>query len=225
MKQTLKILALTALTLVFAIGIITACGGGGRAPGSTSSSMAHNLFSFDWKPAHLLGRSSGRNQASNSSAFIVNAQSTTTGGGNLSGFCAQTAPSSGRAATVIFGLGRWSSGSCDDAATPDTSVGVAIPQTGQIGQLTVDAVGQGTAANSGVMELKIIHSDSSETIIPITCTLGVSNPGAKVHCEDKSADHNTNVTAGDQFAARIFYNAGDLYTAIRVNVQYAVPTF
>jgi hypothetical protein len=221
MKRMLKLLALTAAMLVLAIGIITACGGRGSHP----SSMAHNLFSFDWKPAHLLGRTSGNNIASNGGTFVVNAQGSTSGGGNLSGFCDRTAPSSGRAATVIFGLGRWSSGSCDDARTPDTAVGVAIPQTGQIGQLTVDAVGQGTAADSGVMELKIIHNDGSETILPITCTLGISSPGSKVHCEDKSANHNTNVTAGDQFAARIFYNPGDLYSAIRVNVQYAVPSF
>ena len=219
--KLLKMAMLTLVMLATTIALITACGGSGSNP----SSMAHNFFSFDWKPAHLLGRTSGRNQASNSSAFVVNAQSSTPGGGNLSGFCARTALSSGRGATVIFGLGRWSSGSCDDAATPDTSVGVAIPQAGQIGQLTVDAVGQGTAADSGVMELKLIHNDGSETILPITCTLGISNPGSKVHCEDKSAGHNTNVAAGDQFAARIFYNAGDLYTAIRVNVQYAVPTF
>jgi hypothetical protein len=221
MKQMLKVLALTALTLVFAIGIITACGGRGPNPSST----ADNFFSFDWNPAHLLGRTSGTNLADSSGAFIVSAQSTTPGGGNLSGFRDRVSPSSARAATVIFGLGRWSSGSCDDARTPDSSVGVAIPQNGQVGQLSVDAVGTGTAADSGFMELKIIHSDSTETILPITCTLGISNPGARVHCEDKSAAHNTNVSSGDQFSARIFYNGGDIYNAIRVNVQYAVPTF
>jgi hypothetical protein len=33
------------------------------------------------------------------------------------------------------------------------------------------------------------------------------------------------VIAGDQISARIFYNAGDVYRAIRVNIEYATPTF
>lgn len=75
------------------------------------------------------------------------------------------------------------------------------------------------------MEVKIIHSDSTETILPITCTLGISNSGQRVHCEDKNSTHNTNVVAGDQVSARIIFNGGDSFTAIRVNIQYAVPTF
>jgi hypothetical protein len=221
MKRVAKVLALSLLSSAFTILIISACGGK-----STPNPMSQAArFAFTWKPVHLLGRTSGIAIASTESPFVVNAQSTTPGGGNFSGFCNAVAPSSGRAATVLFGLGRWSSGSCDDAATPDSGVGVNIPQNGQVGQLTVDAVGLGTGSDSGAMELKLVHADGTETILPLTCTLGVSSAGSKVHCEDKTTAHNSNAVAGDQFVARIFYDAGDSYNAIRVNVQYATPTF
>jgi hypothetical protein len=126
---------------------------------------------------------------------------------------------------VIYGIGRWSSGSCDDAATPDSDVGVSIPAAGQIGNLTVDAVGLGNGSDSGAMEVKVIHADGSQTITQVACTLGVSAAAAKVHCDDKTAAHHASVIAGDQVSARIFYNAGDAYRAIRVNIEYATPTF
>ncbi len=221
MKRLIKLAVLTAFTLIVAIGLITACGGNAtRSP----IAQAQNFF-FSWKPVHLLGRTSGSQIASVSGPFVANAQTTGSGGGNLSGFCADVAASGARAATVIFGLGRWSSGVCSDAQTPDTQVGVTIPQNGQLGNLTVDAIGHGTGADSGQMELKVIHQDGTQTILPITCTMGISNAGTKTHCEDKASAHFSTVAAGDQFAARIFYNGGDSYTAIRVNIQYAVPNF
>lgn len=220
MKRVVKLLALSLLSSVFTILIISACGGSG-APNPVRQAAQ---FLFTWKPVHLLGRVTGNQIASVQGPFVVNAQSTPPGGGNFSGFCNAVAPSSAKAATVLFGLGRWSSGSCDDAATPDSSVGVTVPQNGQVGQLTVDAVGTGTAADSGTIEAKLVHADGTETILPLTCSLGISS-NSKVHCEDKTAAHNSNAVAGDQFVARIFYETGDSYNAIRVNVQYATPTF
>jgi hypothetical protein len=217
--------ALTALaSALLTMLIITACGGG--PSGGPGGGNAARAFIFNSNPVGFHATSGfGPGRASISSPFVVNAATTTPGGGNFPGFCNAVALSTGRAATVLFGLGRWSSGVCDDGNTPDTSIGVAIEADGQVGQLTVDAVGQGNGADSGQMEVKIIHADGSQTIIPVTCTLGQSSAGAKVHCEDLNAAHNANVVKGDQLAARIFYNAGDQYNAIRVNVQYATPTF
>src|SRR5262249_44425885 len=111
-----------------------------------------------------------------------------------------------------------------DHATPDSDVGVAIPANGQVGDLTVDAVGTGTASDSGAMEIKIIHPDGTQTVTAISCSLGVSS-NSKIHCEDKNAAHHTNVVAGDQISARVFWNAGDTYRAVRVNIVYATPAF
>jgi len=227
MKTLGRILALSMLSSALTILAITACGGsmgaGGNGGGGTPQSA--RAFVFNWRPVHLLGTRFGVQRAAADSPFVVNAQAPAAGGGNLQGICDAVNPSSGRAATVLFNLGRWSSGSCQDAATPDSDVGVTIPQTGQIGNLTVDATGLGAASNSGQMEVKVIHSDGSQTILPLTCSLGVSAAGSKVHCEDKSAADHANVSAGDQVSARIFYNAGDSYRAIRVNIEYATPTF
>lgn len=228
MKQRLSTIGRTALTAlasaVLTMLIITACGGGPSGGPGGNNGVRALIFNSNPVGFHVT-KGFGPGRASIFSPFIVNAATTTPGGGNLPGFCNAIALSGGRAATVIFGLGRWSSGLCDDAATPDTSVGVALPADGQIGQLTVDAVGQGNGADSGQMEVKIIHADGTQTIIPVTCSLGVSNAGAKVHCEDLNAAHNTNVIKGDQLAVRMFYNPSDQYSAIRVNVQYATPTF
>ena len=238
MKQRLKSLGRTiCLVLASAIvttAIITACGGSSGGGGIVERARA---FIFNANPLGLhttSGFGPGR-RADGSSTFTVNAQSPTPGGGNFPGFCSSIAPSSGRGATVVFGLGLWSSGDCAGSGVPDSAVGVAIPASGQVGQLTVDAIGQGTGADdgkvgidstgSGQIQLKVVHADGTETTTPISCTLGVSSPGAKVHCEDKNAAHNTSVSAGDQIVARYWYNAGDSYNSIRVNVEYATPTF
>ena len=220
---------------VVTTAIITACGSGSTGGGGIIDKA--RAFIFNSNPLGLhdtSGFGPGR-RADSSSTFTVHAQSSTPGGGNFPGFCSSVAPASARAATVLFGLGLWSSGDCASSPTSDSAVGVAIPATGQVGQLTVDAVGQGTGADdgkvgvdstgSGQIELKVVHADGTEATTSISCTLGVSSPGARVHCEDKNAAHNTNVSAGDQVVARYWYNAGDSYSSIRVNVQYATPTF
>lgn len=219
----MKIAALSLLTFLVGIGLITACGGMSSGPGTTGHGISKSVF-FNWKPTKLAQLATARQIASNSNPFVVNAQSVTTGGGNLSGFCDDIPMPVSRAATVIFGLGRWTSGQCSDSRSPDSSVGVTLPQAGQLGQLTVDAVGAGVAPDSGFMQLKIIHLDDTETIISLTCTLGMNSTPGRVHCEDKDPTHNVNVVAGDQFSARIFVNAGDSFHAIRVTVQYGVPT-
>ena len=238
MKQRLKSVGRTVcLVLASAVvttAIITACGGssggGGIIERARSLIFNSNPLGFHATSGFGPGR-----QADSSSAFTVNAQSPTPGGGNFPGFCSSTPAVSGRAAVVPFGLGSWSSGDCAGSIVSDSNVGVAIPANGQIGQLTVDAIGQGTGADdgkiglasigSGQIELKVIHADGTQATTPITCTFGISNPGAKVHCEDKNAAHNSDVTAGDQIVARYWFNPGDSYNSLRVNVQYATPTF
>ena len=222
-KFVLTILISSALTILS----ITACGGGSKGPGSSGGTSLVRAFIFNANPVgfHITGGFGPSRAGMSNSPFVVNAATPGPGGGNFSGFCNAVALSSGRAATVIYGIGRWSSGSCDDAADPDSDVGMTIPQAGQVGNLTVDAVGLGNGQDSGQMEVKIIHTDGTQIITPITCTLGVSAVGAKVHCEDKTPGHQTNVNAGDQISARMFYNAGDVYRAIRVNIEYATPTF
>jgi hypothetical protein len=223
MKRIMKIAALSVGTLIITIGLITACGGMNSGPGISGHGTSKTSF-FNWKPTKLAQIGSSRPIASNFSPFVVSAQTVTAGGGNLSGFCDDIPLGVARGATVIFGLGRWNSGQCSDARTPDSSVGVTLPQAGQIGQLTVDAVGAGVAADSGQMFLKIIHADDTETVITLACTLGMNSTPGRVHCEDKDPAHNANVVAGDQFSARMFINPGDAYRAIRVTVQYGVPT-
>lgn len=230
MKQRLKSVGRTAcLVLASAIvttAIITACGGGSSGGGGGSNPLSR-IFTFNG--SNPVGLHSNKNSvasriAESSFQAVVEAQSPSPGGGNFSGFCGTLNPVSGHAAAVIFGIGRWSTAECSDGSTPDSDVGVTIPQNGQIGNLTVDAVGTGTGTASGQMEVKIIHADGTQTITQLTCSLGISN-NAKVHCEDLSAAHQTNVSAGDQVSARIFWDPGDTYRALRVNFVYATPTF
>ncbi len=220
-----RFIGTVALTSFLTIVFITSCGGGGSmsAPGGGSAS-AHSIV-FDWSPVRLLGLNSKTHQASAASPFVVNAQTATTASGNLSGVCNAIAQSRGPAATVLYNLGRWTSGECDDAQTPDTDVGVRVPAAGQIGNLTVDALGIGTSDTSGQLEVKIIHTDGSTTITPLTCSLGVNaTANGKVHCSDLGAAHATNVAQDDEVSARIHYVAGDAYRAIRVNIQFGAPT-
>jgi hypothetical protein len=119
-----------------------------------------------------------------------------------------------RARTVIYGIGRWTSGNCQDGQTQFSDVGVNVPQTGQIGNLTVDAHGTGTAPDdgtiglnstaSGQLEVEILHADGTRNVTPLTCSLGVSSVDAKVHCEDKT--HHVDVVAGDQVVAQFWFN-------------------
>jgi hypothetical protein len=224
MKRVGRIVALSIVVLMSALITITACGGNS----STGKNPVNALraFIFNSNPVGLhTTRGFGAARASLASPFVVNAQAAASGGGNIAGFCNEVVPSSGRAATVIYGIGRWSTGSCEDATTPDSDVGVSILQTAQIGNLTVDAIGNGTGADSGAFEVKVIHGDGTQNISAITCSLGVSAVEQRVHCEDKNAAHFTSVAAGDQVSARVFYNPGDSYRAIRVNIEFAAPTF
>jgi hypothetical protein len=230
-RVVLTVLASSLLTIT----VITACGGGSSGTGGGVLSQAR-AFIFNSNPIGFHATRFGNStHASAASPFVVNAQATTPGGGNFSGFCNGTPANGGRAAIVPFGLGDFISGDCSGNFVNDTTVGVVIPASGQVGQLTVDAVGQGSGADdgkvgissnaSGQAEVKIIHADGTLTFLPLSCTLGVSNPGAKVHCEDKNAAHNSNVITGDQLAVRFWFNSGDSYTAVRINVQYATPNF
>ncbi len=228
MKATLKLLALAMLCWAIVICLITACGGGAAAKHPGGNTTASRLDAFIWTPVHLLSSRVTQQSAgiSNSSPFVVNAQTATPTIQNLQGVCNATAPSSGRAATVLFNLGRWSHGACDDAQTPDSDIGVTVPHNGQVGNLVVDAVGTGTGADSGQIEFEVISSSTgAKTIIPVTCTLAVSPANSKVHCEDRATGHFTNINAGDQVVVRFFYNAGDAYRGIRVTAEYATPTF
>lgn len=240
LKSVGRLLLIMLASSFTTIAVITACGGGSPA-GNTVMNAAHALI-FNSNPVglHVTSGFGPTRTASTSSPFVVNAQATTPGGGNFSGFCNATVRSGTagfRVRIVIFGLGRWTSGSCEDGQVQFSNVGVNIPAAGQIGNLTVDAIGTGVAADSGQLQLTVLHSDGSQTIAPLTCSLGVSS-NTKVHCEDKNTADHTNVAAGDQLVATFFYTPcaqncaanngtgdGDSYTAIRVNVQYATPTF
>jgi hypothetical protein len=227
MKPFGRIVLLSLFVLAAVVITITACGGGASNGGGIGA--AARAFVFNANPVGLHVTRGFATRASAAGAFVVNAQTTTPGGGNFSGFCNGTFGSgtpNARAHTVIFGLGRWSSGSCEDGVVQDTNVGVSIPQNGQIGNLTVDAIGTGTAADSGQLQLIVIHSDGTRTTIPLGCTFGISSPG-RVHCEDKNAADHFGVVAGDQIAAFFFWTPfnGDTYNAIRVNIEYATPTF
>jgi hypothetical protein len=167
----------------------------------------------------------------------VNAQNTTPGGGNFPGFCDGVLLTNGRARTTIYGIGRWTSGNCQDGQVQSSDVGLNIPQAGQIGNLTLDAIsvtGSSGAddgligingTTSGQMEVTVIHADGSLTQSSLTCSLGITTPAQKVHCEDKTAAHHVAVSAGDQVTAQFWYNANEQYRAIRVNIEYATPTF
>lgn len=223
MKRSLQFVFTFVLTAIVAVAIITACGSNGTTMTGGGGTTAKPAFVFNSLPIGFQSNHGNVTaRASLNSPFVVEAQGTTPGGGNFAGFCGSLDVVGGRAASVIYGIGRWTDANCADHSTPDTDVGVVIPVAGQIGNLTVDAVGTGTAADSGQMEVKIIHADGTQTITTITCSLGVSN-NAKVHCGD-----NTNrpaVVVGDQVSARIFQNPGDSYRAVRVNIAYATPAF
>jgi hypothetical protein len=226
MKVITRLFLMSLICLAAIVLTITACGGSSNpstTPGAALKSLVLNGSPVGF---HLTHRTT-TTTASISSMFVANAQTVTPIAGNFPGFCNLLAPTvADHRASVIFGIGRWTDGKCDDAATSDSDVGVSFQQAGQIGNLTVDAVGIGSAADSGQMEVKLIHSDGTQTIVPLTCTLGIStDPNGKVHCEDKASAHFVNVAATDQLSARIFYNAADAYRAIRVNVGYASPTF
>lgn len=223
MKQLARITALTFLLSALVLAFITACGSGHGTGGGTNPPGSG--FTFIWSPAHLatLHAAGSKAIAGASSPFTVSA-ATVTGTGNLQGICSAIAPSSGRVATVLFNLGRWSSGSCDDGATPDSDIGVPLPAAGQIGNLKVDAVGNGSASNSGLVEVVIISAGGTRTITSLTCSLGQSAVEARVHCEDLTAGHFIAVNPGDQLITRFLYNAGDDYRGIRVNLDYGAPT-
>jgi hypothetical protein len=227
MKVIARLFLLSLICLAAIILTITACGGNSSSPSTTPGAALKSLVLNGSPVGFQLTHKAASTTASISSMFVANAQTVTPIAGNFPGFCNALAPTvADHRAAVLFGIGRWTSGSCDDAAAPDSDVGVSFQQAGQIGNLTVDAVGIGSAADSGQMEVKLIHADGTQTIVPMTCTLGIStNPTGRVHCEDKQAVHVVNVAATDQMSARIFYNAADSFTAIRVNIAYASPTF
>jgi hypothetical protein len=223
---------LSALALLAIVITITACGG--RAPGSLGAAARGLIFNANPVGLHIT-KGFGTVSASAAGAFTVNAQTVAPGGGNFSGFCDVLQQGSARTASPIFGLGLWSSGACNTQPGAAANVGVAIPQAGQIGNVSVDAFGTGTVADdgkvgldstaSGQVEVVVLHQDGTQTITPVSCSLGVSS-NASVHCDDKAqAAHHTNVAAGDQVIAFFWYNPADTYRSIRVNIEYATPSF
>jgi hypothetical protein len=233
MKKGARILLLSIIVMAAAVITITACGG--NRPGGTGGGTALRAFIFNANPLGFhVTKGFGPSRAS-IAPFTVNAQATTPGGGNFPGFCDLFTGPSARTVTVIYGIGRWTSGACNDRTTSDSDVGVAVPQTGQIGNLTIDARGIGTSPDdgsvglnstaSGQMEVIVIHADGTRSTAPLTCTLGVSAVDAKVHCEDRTLAHHTDVVAGDQVVAKFWVSPGDSYRAIRVNIEFATPTF
>lgn len=233
MKKVARILLLSIIVLTAAVITITACGGSRSSGGPGGAALRAFVFNANPLGFHVT-KGFGPSRAS-IAPFTVNAQATTPGGGNFPGFCDLFTGAGSRTATAVYGLGRWTSGACNDRATPGTDVGVAVPQSGQIGNLTVDAHGMGTSpddgliglnsTSSGQIEVAVIHSDGTQTITPLTCSLGISAVDAKVHCEDRSLAHHVDVVAGDQVAARFWVAPGDSYRAIRVNIEFATPTF
>lgn len=232
MKAIGRFASFVLVSLTSIVITVTACGGGGASqPGGGGGIGAARALIFNANPVGFhVTRGFGASRASlqQPASFTVNAQTTAAGGGNFSGFCNATfgnATPNIRIHTVVFGLGRWTSGACEDGVVQDTSVGVNIPQNGQIGNLTVDAAGTGTQPDSGLLEVMIIHSDGTRITTPLTCSFGISS-GGNVHCEDKNASDHISVAAGDQVAAFFSWSSnGDAYTAIRVNIEYATPTF
>lgn len=232
MKKVARILLLSIIVMTAAVITITACGGSKSSVG-TGAALRALVFNANPLGFHVT-RGFGPSRAS-LAPFTVNAQTTTPGGGNFPGFCDSFATGVGRGATAIYGIGRWSSGLCNDKSTPDSDVGVTVPQDGQIGNVTIDARGNGTSPDDGIVglnssasgqiEVKVIHPDGTQSSTPITCTLGVSAVDAKVHCEDKNVAHHFNVAAGDQVSTRFWIQPGDSYRAIRVNIEFATPTF
>ena len=236
MKAVGRFASFVLVSLTSIVITITACGGGAsQGGGGTPAGVRALIFNANPLGFHVT-RGFGPSRASlQPAAFTVDAQTTTPGGGNFSGFCDQInpVPAGVRAQTGIFGLGIWSSGACTPPSGPE--VGVTIPQAGQIGNVSVDAVGTGTqpddgkvglnSIGSGQIQVVVLHADGTQTITPVSCTLGVSNE-AKVHCDDKNSPaHHTDVVAGDQVSAHFWFNGGDSYSAIRVNIEYATPTF
>ena len=242
MKAVGRFASFVLVSLTSIVITITACGGGSSQPGGGGGiGTAARALIFNANPLGLhITRGFGPSRASleHPAAFTVDAQTTTPGGGNFAGFCdlVGVASPGARVQSGIFGLGLWASGACNTvAAPPGPEVGVTIPQAGQIGNVSLDAVGTGSGVDdgnvglnstaSGQIQVVVLHADGTQTITPITCTLGVSS-AAKVHCDDKNSPaHHTDVVAGDQVAAHFWYNGGDSYTAIRVNIEYATPTF
>lgn len=240
MKAFGRFASFVLVSLASIVITITACGGGALPIGGGGGlPAAARAFIFNANPVgfHITrGFSAARASLHKQTAFTVNAQAPTPGGGNFPGFCnsVNVAPTGARAATVVYGLGLWTSGECGLTSVSDSDVGVEIPQAGQIGNVTVDAIGTGSGTDdgklgidstaSGQIQVTVLHADGTRTDTAITCALGVSN-NAKVHCEDKQAAHFANVAAGDQVTARFWYNGGDSYRAIRVNLEYATPTF
>ncbi|HKW74858.1 MAG TPA: hypothetical protein VJN64_04975 [Terriglobales bacterium] len=231
-----RITIISLLLLAAITTVITACGSRtlGTSPGPIAAARA---FIFNSNPVGLhTTRGFSQRAAASPAAFTVNAQTTTPGGGNFSGFCNSLGPAAGRIALIPFGLGNFSDGNCNGSAGIG-DVGVAIPQNGQIGNVSLDAVGLGTGAEdgqvglnstaSGQIQVAVLHADGTQTFAPITCSLGVSTDvNSKVHCDDKgNAAHITNVVAGDQVVVRIWSQPGDQYRALRVNLEYATPTF
>jgi hypothetical protein len=233
MKKIARILLLSIIVMTAAVITITACGG--NRSGGPGGGTALRSFVFNANPLGFhITKGFGPSRAS-LAPFTVNAQATTPGGGNFPGFCDTDNGALTRSATAVYGLGRWSNGSCNDHSTPGSDVGVSVPQNGQIGNLTVDARGQGTSPDdgtigvnstaSGQLEVFVVHTDGTQGVVPLTCSLGVSSADAKVHCEDRTLNHHVDVVAGDQVVAVFWVNPGDSYRAIRVNIEFATPTF
>jgi FlaG/FlaF family flagellin (archaellin) len=234
MKKVARILLLSIIVMTAAVITITACGGN-KSSGGTGAALRALVFNSNPLGFHVT-RGFGPSRAS-IAPFTVNAQNTTPGGGNFPGFCDSVLLTNGRARTTIYGIGRWTSGNCQDGQVQFSDVGVNIPQAGQIGNLTLDAISvsgssgaddgligiNGTA--SGQMEITIIHADGSLIPTSLTCSLGVTTPNQKVHCEDKTSAHHIAVAAGDQITAQFWYNGNEQYRAIRVNIEFATPTF
>src|SRR6185437_8718475 len=215
MKRFARTLLLFIILLAASVITITACGGN-KAPGTITSGLSSFIFNSNPVGFHVT-KGFGAARSALSSPFAVNAQSPTPGGGNFSGFCNSINSPAGRGATVIYGLGLWTSGDCTSGGIlADSDVGVSIPQSGQIGNVSVDAVGTGTGADDGIVglsstgsgqiEIDVLHADGTRTASAISCTLGISN-NAKVHCDDKTqSTHHTDVVAGDQVIARFWFN-------------------
>lgn len=232
MKAVGRFASFVLVSLTSIVITITACGGGGASQpgGGGGIGAATRALIFNANPLgfHITRGFSAARARLEQPAFTVDAQTTTPGGGNFSGFCNATfgnATPNIRIHAVLFGLGRWTSGSCEDGAVQSSDVGVNIPQNGQIGNLTADATGTGTQADSGQLEVDVIHQDGTRTTTPLTCAFGVSS-GGKVHCEDKNVADEVAVVAGDQIVGSFSWSSnGDAYNAIRVNIEYATPTF
>lgn len=212
------------LVVAFAVAMV-ACGGG-----------HHNMqrsAQFVWSAIPLF--STQKPLPSTASTFMdkftvnaqVNAPVALTG--NYSGFCRvivpnAPVPSGQKIQVVIYGMGSWGISDCRDSNTPGivpNVSGAPVIGDGSLTNLIVLARGNGTAADSGQVNIWVVGQSQP---LPITCSLGVGDSNA--HKSKCSIVGSVPVKDGDELVATITLlpvnlpngttQPGDSYSDVRV---------